>query len=221
MIELKELSPFGRGSHRAVYRHPDKADRCLKVMTEDWRDSGRWRRAPWFSRAFRGKRHFQENHRELHFSETQRKRVREKGGECFARSHGFVATDLGEALEVELVVDHDGEVSLSLKEYLLKFGMTPECEKAIEEFWDEVENYGIFLQGRPDNVSLRRLADGSCQLVGIDGFGLAQLVPVAKWLASARQRFRQKRQGKQEAEVREILEARERGEDLGGQGMVQ
>ena len=220
MIELKDQSPFGRGRHRSVYHHPDKEDRCLKVMSEDWHECERWQKASWISRTFRPHRYFHENKREFHFSENQQKQVNEHGGEYFARSHRFVATDLGDALEVELIIDHDGKISLSLKEYLLKFGMTPECQKAIKEFWEVVEKYGIFLQGRPDNVSLRRYADGSCQVVGIDGFGLAQLFPIAKWLASARQSFRKKREKRQQAEIKKILHAHETGQDLGQKGMI-
>lgn len=220
MIELKGQSPFGRGSHRAVYQHPGKKERCLKVMTEDWRKCKRRERAGWLSRTCRSKRYFHENLNELHFSESQRKRLGEIGADYFAQSYGFVETDLGEALEVDLITDHDGKISVSLKEYLLKSGMTTECEEAIEFFWDGVMKHGIFLQGRPDNVSTKRLSDGSCRILAIDGFGLPQLLPMAKWFGYARQRFLRKRRAKQDAVIKKILKARETGEDLGDKGMV-
>jgi len=220
MIELKDQLPFGQGSHRAAYRHPDKENRCLKVMIENWRECNRWQKASWLSKTFRSNRYFQENQREWCFSAAQTKRTNDERGECFARSHGFVMTDLGEALEVELIVDHDGKISLSLKEYLLKFGMTAECEKAIKLFWEQVERDGVFLQGRPDNISLQRFADGSCKIVGIDGFGLPQFLPLAKWFAFARQRFRKKRQKKQDRAIKEILEFNKSGQDLNRKGMI-
>jgi hypothetical protein len=220
MIALKEQEPFGRGSHREVYRHPDGADRCLKVMTGDWRNCDRRKRAGWLSRALRPKWYFHESLSELHFSEELRKRVGEKAWDFVAQSRGMVATDLGEALEVDLVNDHDGKISLSLKAYLLKFGMTAECREGIEYFWDGVVRYGIFLQGRPDNVSVRIGRNGDCLLIAIDGFGLPQAIPLAKWFGFARARFLRKRRAKQDKAIAGILAARESGEDFGGKGMI-
>lgn len=187
-------------------------------MIEDWRVSKRRKRASLLSRTFRPKRYFQENLGEMHFSEIERKRIGEKAGEFFAQSYGFVETDMGHALEADLIMDHDGKISLSLESYLLKYGMTPECDEAIERFWDGIVRYGVFLQGRPDNVMIRRLADGSCHILGVDGFGLPQLVPMARWFSYARQRFLRKRRMKQDGMIKKILEAREAGEDPGDKG---
>jgi len=220
MIALKGQAPFGRGSHREVYRHPDRADRCLKVMTEDWRECDRRKRAGWLSRSLRPKRYFHESLAELHFSEELRKRVGGSAWNYVAQSRGMVETDLGEALEVDLVNDHVGTISLSLKAHLLKFGMTPECREGIEYFWDGVGRYGIFLQGRPDNVSVRQGKNGECRIMAIDGFGLPQAIPLAKWFGFARKRFLEKRRAKQDKAIGRILAARESGEDLGEKGMI-
>ncbi len=219
MIILENQKPIGRGSHREVYVHPDKPDRCLKVMIEDWKKSGRRQRATWLSRTFRSKRTFHENLSEFHFSKTQHRRVGDLAGNYFALSYDMVETDQGEALEVQLIQDYDGQISLSMKAYLLKFGLTEELKEAIEYFWDGVMKYGIFLQGRPDNVSIRQLKNKKCQLIAIDGFGLPQVVPFAKWLKSSRLKFLSKRRTKQDKAIRRILEAKKAGIDQGSKGM--
>jgi hypothetical protein len=212
MIELKDQQPFGKGRHRAVYFHPDRKDRCLKVMTEDWRDADRRKRANWFVRMCRPKWYFHENLRELRFSEDLRNRVGDAGWEYIPQAHGLVSTDLGDGLEVDLICDHDGELSLSLSEYLWKHGMTDEVELAIAQLWEGMERCRIFAHGRPDNVSVIQNADGTCRCVAIDGFGLPQLIPLAKWLGSARRKQFRKVKRKQARSIERILEERSTGE---------
>ncbi|HBF17082.1 MAG: hypothetical protein CBC97_09475 [Verrucomicrobiaceae bacterium TMED137] len=45
MIRLSDQRPFAHGNHREGYLHPEKSDRCLKLITEDWHKCDRWRRA--------------------------------------------------------------------------------------------------------------------------------------------------------------------------------
>jgi len=220
MIQLKEQKPFGRGSHREVYRHPQREDRCLKLMVEDWRVCHRRKRAPLVSRLFRSQRYFHESLAELHFSEKLGRRVDDLAWGYVTKSYGMVETDNGEALEVDLVRDFDGEISLSLKAYLLEFGLTPECEAAISHFWEGVGNYKIFLQGRPDNVAVKKGEDGSLTLIAIDGFGLPQLIPLAKWFGFARRRFLKKRKRRQAYHIGKILELKKSGEAVEGKGII-
>jgi hypothetical protein len=212
MIELGEQQPFGQGRHRAVYYHPDRKDRCLKVMTEDWRNADRRQRAHWFVRLYRPKWYFHENLRELRFSEDLRRRVGEAGWQFIPQSHGLVETDLGEGLEVDLICDHDGKGSLALSEYLWENGMTDAVRKAIDELWEGMEKNRIFAHGRPDNVSVIQNADGSCRCVAIDGFGLPQVLPLAKWIAAKRRKQFRKVKVKQELAIGRILEERSSGE---------
>lgn len=208
MIVLSPQKPLGQGSHRAVYRHPDKPDRCLKIMTEDWRVCLRRQRAGWLARTFRPKRYFHENLTEHHFSNQLRRKVGDQAWDFVAQSYGFVETDQGEALEVELIQHADGSPASTLEDHLLETGMSEECQKAIEKFWEGIITHGIFVQGRPDNVAIRRMSAGSYEIVAIDGFGLPQLIPLARWFRFARQRFLRKRRVKQKRAIDKILKKR-------------
>ena len=61
---------------------------------------------------------------------------------------------------------------------------------------------------------------GECRLIVIDGLGLPQAIPLAKWFGFAKKRFLQKRRAKQDKAIGRILAARESGEDPGGKGMI-
>ena len=118
-----------------------------------------------------------------------------------------------------LITDFDGKVSLSLKEYVWQHGLTPECEAALEEFWQQLDKHWVFVEARPDNLSVRVKADGRCQIFAIDGYAFGQLIPLAKWFRREQKRVFRKRRRKQDCVLNEILGKRESGEFLKSQGI--
>lgn len=214
MLEIKTLEPFGRGNHRKVYRHPESQDLCVKVMSQDWRETAQRVRAPWYVKLLRPKWYFHENLAECRFAKGVEKRLGELAWNFMPRCHGFVETDLGEALVVDLILDHDGRISMSLSDYLWEFGMTEECEKALEDFWKGLKKYMIFARGRPDNVSVRQNEDGSLQIIAIDGFGVSQLIPLGRWISSEGQKRLEKWRKKQKRAIAEALELKKSGKRL-------
>jgi len=75
MIILKESQAFAHGNHREVYKHPDNPKRCLKLMTEHWKDSPRWQRANILGKIFRPHTYFNENESEYQFSKATKKKI--------------------------------------------------------------------------------------------------------------------------------------------------
>ncbi len=226
MIKLNEEVAFACGHHREVYRHPNKPERCLKLMTEDWEECKRSLRASPFLRAipfynlFRPRWYYHENEGELHFSEVLRRRVGPAAWDFVSQAYGFVESDLGEVLEVDLITDHDGEISLSLKEYAWKYGITDPCREALDIFWKQLDEEWVFIQGQPDNISVRQMADGRCQMVAIDGYTYYQVIPLSKWFRREQRRTLQKRRRSQERALQTILKQRENGEDITKEGML-
>jgi len=212
MLILGKSEPFARGSHRACYYHPVRKDCCVKVMSYDWRTSNRLARTHWLAKLYRPKWYFHENLKEYHFSQKLKKRIGDKGREYVPQVHEVLETDRGDGMIVDLITDHDGSLALTLSEYLWEFGLTESCQDALDRMWEGVEKYRIFVQGRPDNLVVRQNVDGSCHCYAIDGFGLAQLIPLAKWIPSiTRKRFRQ-RKAKQQRSIQKLLEQRAAGE---------
>ena len=220
MIKLKDETAFACGNHRQVYRHPEKPDRCLKLMTEEWVDSKRSLRAIPFAKLFRPRWYYHENEGELHFSDVLRKRVGSVAWGFIAQAYEFVESDLGNVLETDLITDYNGEISISMKEYIWKNGFTDACKEANDLFWEQLDREWVFVHGRPDNVSVRQLKDGSCQIVAIDGYTYSQLIPLSKWFRREQKRVFRKRRMTQEKRINEILKLREKGEELTKQGMI-
>lgn len=219
VIKLSDKSAFAHGNHREVYRHPEREDRCLKLMTEDWRECDRWRRANAVAKVVRPRWYYHENEGELHFSTSLKRRVGEAAWGFVARAHGEVESDLGPVLEVELVRDHDGRISKTLKEYVWRNGLTLKCEEALEKFWQQLDEHWVFVEARPDNLAIQVKEDGSCQVIAIDGYAFGQLIPLAKWFRKEQKRVLKKRRRKQDRAVQDILARREAGEELESQGI--
>lgn len=223
MIKLKEFQPFAHGNHRQVYRHPDKKSRCLKFMAEHWKDSPRWKRANILGKIFRPHTYFNENECEYQFSKATKKKIGDHAADFIAIAHGYEKSDRGEVLEVNLITDESGEISLSLKEFILKNGFTKPCEAALENFWAQLDKHWIFVQARPDNLSIKEFNDGSLQIFAIDGYAYTQFVPFAKWFRKEKDRKLAKFKRNQKGAIEEILAQRELGNnhELGSQGILQ
>ena len=214
MLSLQGETPFAKGGHRACYRHPGDPTRCVKVMMDNWRTTARRMKAPWIVRKLRPKWYFHDNLYEFRFLRREEKRLREVAGEFIPRAYEILETDVGEGLIVDLIKDEDGSVSMTLSEYLWQNGMTDMCEAALEKMWEGLVRYGIFVQGRPDNLVVEQRGDGSCRCVAIDGFGFPQLIPLSRWWKREARRKLSRRKEKQRRSIEEILNKRKDGEKV-------
>jgi len=220
MLSLKDEMPFAKGGHRACYRHPADSSRCVKVMTEDWRTTARRMKAPWIVQKLRPKWYFHDNLYEFRFLTGEEKRLGEVAWEFLPRAYEILETDVGEGLIVGLVQDEDGAISMTLTEYLWKNGMTDECKLALKKMWEGVERYGIFVQGRPDNLVVEQKGDGSCRCVAIDGFGFPQLIPLSKWWKKEARRKLNRRREKQGRSIKRLLDKRKEGGEISEKGFL-
>jgi len=219
-VILEGVEPFACGGHRECYVHPGNRERCLKVLFEDWRECGRRKRASWIARVCRPRWRYDENAFELRFSAQLRRKIGDQGWGLIPQAHRLVKTDKGDALEVDLIRDHDGTISLSLKEYVWNFGETEACRDALEVMWRGLEQYKIFVNdARPDNIVISRRGEGICRCYVIDGYGLPQFIKSPQWFESAkRARFRDRRE-KQERGLKKLLDQKESGEKIDGKGL--
>ena len=209
MMMLKGQELVGKGSHRAVYRHPDDESLCVKVMIQDWRVAQRRLRAHWFVRMCRPKWYFHENLTEYRYAKKAERRLGEKAWSLIPKIHGLVDSDLGEGMVVDLVRDHDGRISLTLEDYLRAHGLTEECQDAIDEMWVEFKRHKLFVQGRPSNLVLSLREDGTYHTIPIDGFAFPQLIPVARWIPAVAGKKYRKAMSRQKMKIERILSQRE------------
>lgn len=151
--------PIGQGRERTCYLHPQDPRKIIKIST--------------------GGETTQSN-REVEFFENLRKR----GFSDYThlpRFYGTVSTNFGPGLVLDLVCDHDGNISRSL-EWHIDNGMSiAAAEKHLEKLHSHLHaNLIIFNHDLCcPNILLQRNADQSSQLVIIDGLG--DVVSIA-WL---------------------------------------
>lgn len=190
-------------------------------MAEAWKDSPRWERANLLGKVFRSRAYFDENEAEFQFSKKMARRAGKVGAEFVACAHGYVESDLGTVLEVDLITNADGEIAVTLKEYVWRHGMTPSCEAALEVFWAGLEEHWILVQARPDNLAVKVKKDGSLQIYAIDGYSFGPFINVSQWVRKEHTRKLAKLRRNQNGEFKKILEQRESGdtEGLGNQGI--
>ena len=127
MIVLSKKMQIASGGHKLVYRHPDYADRCLKVM------------AP--GAVVKEQR---ADHDPLEEEWRGAEAVADYGNPKISQHmpayYGFFFTNKGRALCAELICDSDGGVSPTLKKVILEEGYCDSVVSAVEEFLDCVRS---------------------------------------------------------------------------------
>jgi hypothetical protein len=220
-LVLQGLSPFGRGGKRECYVHPHDPLRCVKINRVGYEPATLRQRATWFRRWRKSEDHFDKNHRDWAvLSEF------EAGNDPVVWQHlphcyGWVKTDRGRGLVIELMRDPDGQISRSFKDYLWTEGYDDRARAAVEQFaayWDAhpfptrmlvLENFAAQIQ-----------PDGKLRLVFIDGMGETEFFPLgrvskawARWKSARKLRdLRQRIEG--------LIQQKQRGEGPGRFGFL-
>ncbi|MBC7192120.1 YrbL family protein [Marinobacter sp.] len=181
-LVLTGHKPFAQGGNRLCFVHPEAPERCIKIRRPDFSLED-LRRSKGFPKNLRPLKSFDDNLEEWHVINTIAGRVGARAFEHIYRCFGFVDTDLGKGLVSELIRDHDGAISQTLKKYLWDHGLTEECQTAINtlcRFWKQevIPSRDLLLH----NIVVQQSQPGKInRLVVIDGLGSAGLVPF-HWL---------------------------------------
>ena len=121
-----------------------------------------------------------------------------KHGEVIRRHlpqhYGFVETDLGLGLVLDLMRDFDGEISMSLREWISTGNSISKIESAFQEFGGFMRAHAILTRDILDhNIVVVRESEQKLRLVMIDGIGYSAFIPVAAWFSSiSRRRIKRK-----------------------------
>jgi hypothetical protein len=221
VLSLQGLEPFGRGGKRECYVHPDDPLRCVKVNRVGYEPATLWKRASWFRRWRKSEEQFDKNYRDWEVLDRLEAERDPAIWKHLPRCYGWVETDLGRGLMIELIRDPDGQISRSFKDYLWNSGYDERARKAVDEFaayWDAfpiptrtLVLYNFAAQIQPDN---------SLRLVFIDGMGDTEFLPLgrisqtlARWKSARKLRDMRQR-------IEDLLRQRERGDDPGKWGFL-
>ena len=192
-LEIPEDNFFAKGGNRLCYVDPRDSRRCLKVaMAHRTPEEKRKQARPW--KRLRPIVYFDDNGRE---GDTYSRLQTIYGPPAFLHIpefHGFVPTNLGNAICTDLIRDADGEISESMKSYLLKEGFTRSLFDALSVFTDWMQKHGIPTRHLlVHNIVVQREDDEKLQLYLIDGFGSSDPLPlVYKFRSLAKSKARRK-----------------------------
>lgn len=180
ILTLKELEPFGVGGRRLCFVHPHDPNKCVKVLrTDEYRVV---RHNP-HTIAARWRREYNNNTHEMRILEGLEKRIGPVMSSHLPRSYGMVPTDLGSGLVLDLIRDHDGRISRSIRE-LITVGHD------LSTLRDSFDGFGRFLLDNlvltrnllDHNLVVQMQSSGIGPMFLIDGFGDPAWIPVSRWI---------------------------------------
>tara|TARA_B100001094_G_scaffold239620_1_gene235132 strand:- start:1238 stop:1873 length:636 start_codon:yes stop_codon:yes gene_type:complete len=176
MIDLNDLTPFAEGGNRRCFIHPDKPERCLKVIHSGLLDEI-IKNKPWYKK-LRSKDSFDDNLREE--AAYKQKAVRSENLDIWrhlAKWYGMVHTSIGMASETELIKNNDG-IAETLESYLFSKGLTDEIKDSINKFHKWLRHNLVLTKNLiPHNLVIKKEANEMIIKI-IDGLGSQAFIPL-------------------------------------------
>ncbi|MEH6578321.1 MAG: YrbL family protein [Amphritea sp.] len=179
---------FSQGGNRLCFVDPGDNRRCIKVPRHD--------RTPEIKRAkkrglakLKPLTSFDDNHEEFLVFQRIARLVGDEAFELLPRCYGYFETEYGPGLCSELIRDDDGQISMSLKQYLWLYGYTDELKLVVEQFrqrWQvlAIPSRNLLLH----NIVVQMVSEKISRLVVIDGLGWPDLIPFAYYCKSMARR---------------------------------
>ncbi|MGV6808230.1 MAG: YrbL family protein, partial [bacterium] len=199
-VELPEISgAFARGGNRLCFVDPRDPAFCVKVARPD-RVAAIKRSEKSFPKNLKSLKAFDDNLQEYSVYKKIDQYIGEPAFNLIPRHKGLVDTNYGNGFVTEMIKDLDDRISISLKQYVWQFGVTPELSAALQTFvksWSEL--------GMPSrNLLLHNIvveqgrtnADCGMRLVVIDGLGWPDLIPISYWFIGLAQKKASRKVGR-------------------------
>ena len=220
LIHLGDAVPFARGGNRLCYVHPQNPDICIKLPRNDV-DLSVKRARKGLKGRLKPASSFDDNRQEARTLTEMHDRIGDSLREFVPRFLGWVETDLGPGVAVDLIRDADGAIALPLKQYVWERGFDADLRTALAEFstyWirERVPSRELLLH----NVVARRLPSDALRLVVIDGLGNADLLPLSRWSPHLARRKSVRKTERLRARIERLVRTRAEGGDPGEHGFL-
>lgn len=220
LIRLSTATPFARGGNRLVYVHPERPEVCIKLPRTDV-DLAAKRRRKGLKGRLKPAVTFDDNRAEARTLAELHRRIGAGLAAFVPRFLGWVETDLGRGVAVDLIRDDDGAIATPLKQYVWERGFDEGLETALAEFtayWvrERVPSRELLLH----NVVARRADAGVVHLVVIDGLGNADLLPLSRWSRVLARRKSARKAARLRKRIEDLVRTRAEGGDPGEHGFL-
>lgn len=182
MLQLSQLKPFGIGGRRLCFSHPEDKGKCVKVLRQDKGRTVRVKKKrllpAWMHPFYDNNRHEMKVLNELY------QRIGPEMSRHLPRCYGMVTTDMGPGLVLDLVRDHDGQISRSIRELITLGYDLSALHPAYREFGEFMIEHRVLTRNLLDhNIVVQFAKDGSVTMKLIDGLGDPAWFPFARWCA--------------------------------------
>jgi len=194
ILKLTDQQPFAIGGRRLCFVHPLEPDKCIKVLRHDDQRTVRLQSKK-KSFLFSLRREYDNNAHEKQILDRLMQSIGPDMSHHLPLCYGYVETDLGPGLVLDLVRDHEGPISRSLRELISVGFELEQFRPAFKELEDFFVKHVILTRAVLDhNITVQHRADGSWRMVVIDGLGDPAFLPLARWIpaigrAKMRRRF--------------------------------
>ncbi len=184
----EEDRAFARGGNRLCFVDPRDNNRCIKVPRND-RTASIKRAEKGLLAKLKPLSRFDDNHEEFSVFERIARQIGDAAFDFLPRCYGFVDTEYGPGLCSELIRDVDGQISMSLKQYLWQRGYTEELKATVSRFQQHWADLGMPSRNLLlHNIVVQQNEGGIRRLVVIDGLGWPDMVPLAYYFTVMAQR---------------------------------
>lgn len=221
ILSLSSEQAFAQGGNRLCFVDPRDSSHAIKVRRPDFTLED-LRRKKGFPKTLLPLSHFDDNREEFEVISALQARHGEAVFRVISRCYGFVETDLGPGLVLELVRDGDGRISQSLKAQIWHQGYTPDCQRAVARFCEQwralqIPSRDLLLH----NLLVQKDASGHIQrIVAIDGLGSPNIIPF-HWLpARLRSAKVERKLANLHDRIGQLLDKKARGLPPGNHGMA-
>lgn len=164
-MNFDNLTLVGKGLHRECYRHPENNKLCIKILFSSS-----------YSEVEREKKYY---------AHLQKRNIL---WDMIPRYYGEINTPMGTGYIFDLIVDHDGNVSKTLKYYLSDNGPNKINKHDLKKALSRLKKY--LLQQRiitmtlhPKNICCQINKDGEICLYIIDNIGNSDFIPLCNFVA--------------------------------------
>lgn len=180
-LALAGREPFAIGGRRWCFVDPRDPARCVKVNRTDDLRFGRTQRGLLLPARWR--RAYDNNRDEDRALRRVMRRAGAEASEHVPRVYGWVATDLGRGLVMDLIRDNGGAIARTLREHICAGATPDEFAGAVDELGAWLLRHRVLTRDLLDhNIVAQRRAAG-WRLFIIDGVGDKAWLPLAAWVA--------------------------------------
>lgn len=178
MINLNDSLFIAKGSHRAIYRHPENDEKCLKVVIKGSLEQRRKNNKKWYKR-LRKLSTFDETYKDL--QAYQKLGADKEKLKHIPRFYGMVETSFGSAMFLDLIINEDGTPARSLASHLESGEDRGKLREALVELGKYLIDHAIAVRDFSiHDVMARESLDGEIKLFIVDGLGGSEFIPLSK-----------------------------------------